>query len=289
MRNTFDETRRFAFMSERRAILARMTHTSKGLDKMRGLGQMLGAVPEFQAIRAEVRELLANGGTDEQARALAIERGREVGLINPRTFIPSLTRKLMRMDVRVFLRKLADLLADKAQGKRVGEVADELWAKVGVDDWWADYIINWAKDPKGEPGAMLPQFAGRVWTQTFGVGDEKVDGVCVIITPLSHPQELLKEAQELCLKVLPDGTWSRYGYDVEVHRILRLKLEDPDRTWGDVAEILLDEREPYLREMGPEVYREAKKLERERITAKAKRWHEEYADSFFDELYPDSD
>jgi hypothetical protein len=263
--------------------------TGKGFDKLLGLGQMVGVIPEARAIRDEVKALLDAGGSDAEARELAIAKGREFGIVNPRTFLPALSRKLMRMDFRAFLREAANWLADRSKGKQVGDIADELWSKVGVEDWWADYILDWARDPNGDPGAFLPQFGGKTWAQKLGMGEDQVQVVTVIITPLSHPRELLKEAMDLCLQVMPEGTWSRYGADVEGPRLWRLKLEVPGRSWGDVAEILLDEREPYLRDLETEDFRVAKEAERQRITVKANRWYQEYADSFFSQLSAESE
>jgi hypothetical protein len=249
----------------------------------------MGAVSEFQAIRNDVAELLASGGTDEEAAALAVKRGRDLNLLGPRVFVPSLSRRIMRMELRAFLHALADLFASRLEGKRVGDVAENLYSRIGADEWFADYIVSWAKNPDGEPGAFFPQMVGRVWRQSVGTEAERTDCVMVMITPMSDPHALLKEAYEMCHEVLPEGVWSRYGSNVEAHRLLRLKAQVPGRTWGDVAEILLDEREPHLRALGPEVFAERREMERERIEKLMARFWKEYADRFFDELSAESD
>lgn len=249
----------------------------------------MAAVPDFRTIRDEVRDLMREGGTEEAARALAIARGRKLGLLGPRVIIPALSRKLLRMDVRDFLRAVADNLADSLQGKRVGDVAEDLYSRIGVDEWFADYMVSWANDPNGEPGVFFEQMGGRVWSQKLGFGESKTSCVMVMITPLSDPKELLREAYEECHRVLPEGTWSRYGGNVEAHRLLRLKTEAPERTWGDVAAILLDEKEPHLRAMGKEDFAVAKQLERERIEKLMSRFWKDYADSFYSEVSAESE
>lgn len=266
-----------------------MSKEPKTRRKLKGLGQIMAAVPEFSDIRNETKALLREGGSEEQARALAIARGRELGLLGPKVFIPSLTRKLLRMDVGEFLRRLAAEIAAGVQGKRVGDIAEDLYSRIGADEWFADYIVSWAQDPNDEPGAFFEQMGGRVWSQKLGLGEDKTECVMVMITPLSDPNELLRQAYEECHRVLPVGTWSRYGANVEAHRLLRLKVEDPDRTWGDVAEILVDEKEPHLREMGPQVFNERRQQERKRIDQLMSRFWKEYGDSFFDELSAESD
>jgi hypothetical protein len=193
------------------------------------------------------------------------------------------------MGVREFLRALADDTALRLRGKCVGDVADGLWSRIGVEDAIADWLLAWAKDPKGEPGAIGDVFAGRTWTGRLGFGKNTAECVFVVITPLSDPQELLRQAYEECHRVLPDGTWSRYGANVEAHRLLRLKYENDPCSWGDVAEIVLDEREPHLRSMGADVFAEAKEIERKRIEKLIARFWNEYGDSFHAELSPDSD
>lgn len=257
--------------------------------KLQGFGQIMAAVPDFRVIREEVSDLLAQGGTVEEARALAISRGRDLGLLGPRVIIPSLSRTYLRMEFREFLHKIADAIADRARGKRLGDIAEDLYSRIGIDEWFADYIVGWAQDPSGEPGEFFPTMGGRVWTQKVGFGEEKADAVMVFITPLSDPNELLKEAYEECHRVLPEGVWSQYGSNVEAHRLLRLKTQEPSRSWGDVAEILLDESEPHLREMGAAVFAERRESERERIEQQMRRFWKEYADSFFAELSADSE
>lgn len=276
-------------MSEPRVSLRHMYRHNRAQLKLTSLGQVMAAVPDFRGIRDEVAVLLAQGGTVDEARALAISRGRDLGLLGPRVIIPSLSRTYLRMDFRDFLHKVADAIADRTKGKRLGDIAEDLYSRIGADDWFADYIVGWAQDPKGEPGEFFPTMGGRVWTQKIGFGKEKADAVMVLITPLSDPRELLREAYEECHRVLPKGVWSRYGSNPEAHRLLRLKTEEPNRTWGDVAEIILDEREPHLRDMGKEDFAFAKQQERKRIKTLMSRFWKEYGDSFFDELSPDSE
>lgn len=257
--------------------------------KLKGLGQILGAVPEIREIVAEARDSLAAGVPDQEVRAQAVRRGRTLGIIGPSVIIPSLSRKLLRMELRVFLHRLADELATKAQGKRVGDIAEDLYSRLDVDSWFADYVVSWAAEPDGEPGTFLPQVSGHVWTQKLGFGEERMQTVWMLITPFSDPHELLHQAYEECHKVLPEGVWSRYGRNEEAHRLLRLKATNPDHSWGDIAERLLDEKEPHLREMGSDVFAERREQERERIEKLMKRFFKEYADSFFDGLSADSD
>jgi hypothetical protein len=249
----------------------------------------MAAVPDFRGIRDEVAALLAQGGTVEEAKTLAISRGRDLGLLGPKVIIPALSRKILRMDFREFLHKVADHIADRTKGKRLGDIAEDLYSRIGADEWFADYIVGWAQSPDGEPGEFFPTMGGRVWTQKIGFGEERADAVMLLITPLSDPKELLREAYEECHRVLPEGVWSRYGSNVEAHRLLRLKTQEPDRTWGDVAEILLDENEPHLREMGKEDFALAKQQERERTEKLMSPFWKEYADSFFSELSADSE
>jgi len=256
---------------------------------MLSLGQVLGAVPDIQRLRDEVAERLAEGCSEDDAQAYAIARGAELGIVGPKTLIPALSRKVMRMDFRAFLHALADRIADTYEHKRVGDFADNLWQRVGIDKWFADYIVTWAKNPEGEPGPFFEQMAGRVWTQRLNPRESDAEAVWVVITPFSDPIALLEQARQECHRVLPDGTWSQYGSNVEVHRLLRLKAQDPERSWGDVAEILVDESEPYLREMGDELFRERRDQERERIEKLVARYWEKYADSFFDRVSAESD
>lgn len=257
--------------------------------KLDAFGQLMGAVPDFQQIREEVAALLSSGGSAEEARALAVERGRELGILGPRVFIPSLSRRIMRMELRTFLHALAEHLASRLEGKRVGDVAENFYERIGADAWFADFIVAWAQDPDAEPGAFFPQMSGRVWTQPIGVGSDRTECVMVLITPMSDPKALLEEAYEECHRVLPEGVWSRYGANVEAHRLWRLKLEEPGRSWGDVAEIMLDQDEPYLRSLGPEAFAERREMVRERIEKLVGRMRREYADSFFEELSAESD
>jgi len=249
----------------------------------------MGAVPDIRELRDEVCELLSQGGTDDQARALAIKRGKALGIVGPKTLIPSLTRKLMRMDFRTFLHNLADEIANKYEHKKVADFADNLWGRIGFDEWFADYVLTWAKNPDGEPGPFFENMSGRVWTQPVNGKKSDLENVWVLITPFSDPVALLAEANEECHRVLPDGTWSQYGANEEAHRLMRLKVEDPDRSWGDVAEILLDEKEPHLREMGQALFAERRDMERERIEVLMRRFTNEYADSFFEEVSAESD
>ncbi|TLM80202.1 MAG: hypothetical protein FDZ75_08510 [Actinobacteria bacterium] len=266
-----------------------MTKPTKTRRKLQSLGQLMAAVPEFQQIRDEAQILLAEGGSEEEARELAISRGRALELLGPRIIIPSLSRRLMRKDLGAVLREVAAILAKKAKGKRLGDIAEDLYSRIGADEWFADYIVSWAQDPSGEPGQFFPQMGGRVWTQKLGFGETKTECVMVIITPVSDPHELLRSAFEECHRVLPEGTWSRYGSSEEAHRLLRLKAEVPGRTWGDVAEIILDEKEPDLRSRGKQDFAISKQMERERIEKLVKRFWDNYADSFFSQLSADSD
>lgn len=276
-------------MSEPRVSLRHMYRHNRAQLKLTSLGQVMAAVPDFRGIRDEVAVLLAQGGTVEEARAVAISRGRDLGLLGPRVIIPSLSRKYLRMEFRDFLHQLADWIADRTRGKRLGDVAEDLYSRIGADEWFADYILGWAQAPDGEPGDFFPTMGGRVWTQKVGFGEERADAVMVFITPLSNPRELLDQAYEECHRVLPEGVWSQYGSNVEAHRLLRLKTQESDRTWGDVAEILLDEKEPDLRDRGKEDFAVAKQQERERIEKLMSRFWKEYADSFFSELSADSE
>lgn len=266
-----------------------MDATSNSERKLKGLGQLLSVLPEMRDIVAETRESLSAGVSRDDVRTRVITRGRELGIIGPRIIIPSLTRKLLRMDLKTFLRRVADEIASRLEAKRVGDVAENLYSRLGVDDWFAEYVIRWAESPSDEPGPFLAQMAGRVWTQKLGFGEEKVDSVWVLITPFSDPNELLREAREECYRVLPEGTWSRYGVNEEAHKIMRLKAINPQWSWGDVAETLLDEREPHLRQMGSGVFAERREMERERVEKLAKRFMDDYADTFFSELSAESE
>lgn len=264
--------------------MRRLKRTS---DKLLSLGQLFAAADEAHALRDEARALLDAGASEDEVRGRVIELGRGLGLTGPRVLLPSLTRRITRMNMDTFLRQVAGLLAKKYQGKRVGDVADGLFDKVGIEEWLANWVLDWAKT--GEPGPYFEAFGGRVWTQRVGFGENKVDSVWCIITPSSHPQELLKQAFEESVRLFPAETFSRYGASVEAHRIVRLKVEEPSRSWGDIAEMLLDEREPSLRDLGPEAFAERREMERERIEKLAARFWEGYADSFFDYLSAESD
>jgi hypothetical protein len=264
-----------------------MTEPNRTQDKLLSFGQLFAAADEARLLRDEARDLLDAGASDDEVCSHVITRGRELGLIGPRVMLPSLTRRITRMSMPAFLNAAAKLLAKKYQGKRVGDVADGLWSRIGMDHWLASYVLDWAKT--GEPGPFFESFGGRVWVQRIGLGEPKVDSVWCVITPSSHPQELLRQAFEESVRVFPPETFSRYGYSVEAHRIVRMKTDDPSLSYGDIAERLLDEREPQLREMGREVFAERRDSERKRIEKLVSRFWEDYADSFFSYLSPESD
>lgn len=271
------------------ATMTYMRHKPRTQAKLRSFGQILGAVPDIRELRDEVAAVLASGGSDEECRALAVQRGAALGIAGPKALIPSLTRKIMRHSFRDFLHQVADHLADTYEHKKVSDVADDLWGRVGFDEWFADYVLAWAKNPDGEPGPFFEQMSGRVWTQPINSKESDLENVWVLITPFSDPKALLEEARLECHRVFPDGTWSQYGANEEAHRLMRLKAQKPNRSWGDVAEILVDENEPHLREMGAALFLERKEQERERIEKLMSRFTENYADSFFDTLSAESD
>jgi len=257
--------------------------------KLRALGEAFAGIPEARGIRDEAAALLADGSSDDEVRAVIVERWRELGMPGPKSFLTGLSRKVWRMDLRDLLHQVADDLADWAKGKRLEDVLDDLWRKLDAERSITDYMLAWAKDPDGEPGPFLPQMAGRVWTQKVGPSDAQMDTVWVCITPLSDPKELLKEAYEECHRVLPDGTWSRYSTNMEAHRILRMRLEHPEWSLGDVAEALLRERSPELWGYGHAVVADRVRKETERVQKLMERFWKDYADSFFEELSPGSD
>jgi len=252
--------------------------------KLFAWGQLIAAVPEFQELRDSTADLMDQGTSEEDVREHVLQEGRDLRIIGPRTMLPSLTRKVTRLPLRKFLHLLADSLADKAQGKRVGDVVDGLWEKIGAEEWFADYIIDWAKT--GEPGQFFELFGGRVWSQRMHPDKDAPSAVWMVVTPTSDPRALLEEAYRECVKTLPPESFSQYGANIRAHKIARLHLDG--LNWDAIAEILLDEDDPQWRTYetaDQRVYlREAKKNAKRLF----ERW-KEYWGSFSEKLGPESD
>ena len=147
------------------------TSEKRTLGKRNSIGQLIALGPEFIAIREAAEEALARGASDEEVTALIVQMGRDEGLIGPRVLLPSLTRKLLRMPAAKVWREIADFLTKKTEGQRLGDVADGLWGRLGLDREFAAYFLHWAKT--GEPGAYFESWGGKVWTQKMGFGDSK--------------------------------------------------------------------------------------------------------------------
>jgi len=189
------------------------------------------------------------------------------------------------MSLSKFLHELAEHLAKKFEGKRVGDVADGLMERIGFDDWLVDYIIGWAKTD--EPLAFFEAAGGRVWTQEVGFSGHKVPSVWMVITPMSDPQGLMDKAKKLCQLTLPPETYSRYGWDVRSHQVAVMRSDGKD--WGEVAEAVLDDEEPHWRQAIPSEQRLHRRQTIKKCQKQYERFWDEYWNSFCKELDPELD
>ncbi len=217
------------------------------------LGQAIAAAPPFRERMEIAKRELVEGVPEDEIRRRIVEWGDAEGLVGPRAVLPSLTRKVLRMSAARLIREIADELTRRAGSRKVGDFVSGWMEKLGMDEWLATYIVEWART--GEPGDFYIGATGRVFRQKLGVGPDAAEGVGVLATPLSDPRELAVEFLAECERVMPASTWSRYGVDPQAARYFRLIVEG--RTYRDLAEEELGQEElARLRRLGPRVVRE---------------------------------
>jgi hypothetical protein len=182
------------------------------------------------------------------------------------------------------LRKaIAELATDATRlaGKRkVQDFLDGLLAKVGIEDWFVEYLVGWAKT--GEPGPFFDTADGKVFRQDIGLaGQDKTPMVWAMATPFSDPRELAREFLDECLKAFPDATWDRMGLNAEGARYCRLFIEG--MTDRQIADDQLAERYPETVGMVKTDRNACLRTETDRVRKTRTRFFYDYADRMFGE------
>lgn len=261
--------------------------STKGTLKMLSLGQMLGGAEPLRDLAKEAKSRLDAGESEEHVRGYLLREGNRLGLCGPRSLLPVLSRKVLRIPLKKLLRELADHFTAMAGKRSVGDAVNGILDKMGFDAWFCDYVIAWAKT--GEPGAFYGPSVGGVFPITIGKGSDAAPMVIAAAGPFSDPREIARKFLDTCLDTFPDATWDRMGLNVEAARCVRLRHEG--RTDYEIAELLLDENEPgwrYVYEDAAE-WRERRKTEAKRVQKLRERFWKDYGDSIFALVSPDSD
>jgi hypothetical protein len=259
----------------------------KGALKLDSLGQLLASVEPFRDLADQAKARLGAGESEEQVRGFVLREGKKLGLCGPRSLLPSLSRRVLRVPLSRLLRDLADHLSTLAGKRTVGDAVNGFLDRVGFDAWFCDYIIGWART--GEPGPFFASAEGKVFPMPLGRGAEKTPVVVAVGTPMSDPREFAREFLELCVTTFPDATWDRMGLNVEAARCVRLGLEE--RTDYQIAELLLDENEPGWRVAFEDTsdLRVRRKAEAKRVQKLRERFWKDYGDNLFAFLSPETD
>ena len=264
----------------------RKTQTANGTLKLESIGQLVASAEPFRDLAEAAKVRLAAGEPEEYVRGFVLREGKQLGLCGPRSLLPSLSRKVLRIPLSKLLRELAAHLAKLAGKRTAGQTVNGFLDKIGFDAWFCDYIIGWARS--GEPGPFFASTEGKVIPLTVGTGADTTPIVVAVATPLSDPRELTREFYAMCVDTFPDATWDRMGLNVEAARCVRLgRLGLTDYK---IAEILLDENEPGWRVVYEEKseWRERRRTEAKRIQKLRERFWKDYGDSLFAFLSPET-
>jgi hypothetical protein len=259
----------------------------KGALKLDSLGQLLASAEPFRDLADQAKARLGAGESEEQVRGFVLREGKKLGLCGPRSLLPSLSRRVLRVPLSRLLRDLADHLSTLAGKRTVGDAVNGFLDRVGFDAWFCDYIIGWART--GEPGPFYAPTEGGVFPIAVGKGPDATPMVIAAAGPFSDPREIAAKFLDTCLDTFPDATWDRMGLNVEAARCVRLHREG--RTDYEIAELLLDENEPgwrYVYEDAAE-RRERRKTEAKRVQKLRTRFWKDYGDSILAFVSPDTD
>ena len=279
-------------MSEVGARVASMAkplkpNSTKGALKLQSLGQVLGSAEPLRDLADQARTRLNAGESEEQVRGFVLREGKRLRLCGPRSLLPILSRKVLRIPLRKLLHAVADQLTALAGKRTVGDAVNGILDEMGFDAWFCDYVVGWART--GEPGPFYGPTEGGVFPITVGKGSDATPMVIAAAGPFSDPREIARKFLDTCIDTFPDATWDRMGLNVEAARCVRLGREG--RTDYEIAELLLDENEPgwrYVYENAAE-WREHRKTEAKRVQKLRTRFWKDYGDSILAFVSPDSD
>jgi hypothetical protein len=169
--------------------------TRNGALKLDSLGQLLASAEPFRDLAEQAKARLGAGESEEQVRGFVLREGKKLGLCGPRSLLPALSRKVLRIPLSRLLRALADHWATLAGKRTVGEAVNGFLDRVVFDAWFCDYIIGWARS--GEPGPFFASTEGKVFPMALGRGTDKTPLVVAVATPMSDPRELAREFFEM--------------------------------------------------------------------------------------------
>lgn len=234
-------------------------------------GDLIGASPPIRRMADEARAESDSGLGEDEVRRRIRARIHSEGLSTRAIFFPNLSRKLLRFPLRKLLRAVADLLADRAESKKLGGALQPFLDKIGFDQWLENYIWDYART--GEPSPVFECFTGQVVYHEVGPEGDRTPTVWLVATPASDTRALIREFEELCAKSFPDETLrKRFDESPDGARYLRIH-EQQGLSYGEIARKELIERRPDLPEDSPE-FREMLSMDTERITKAAARVYE---------------
>ena len=247
-------------------------------------GDLIGASPVLRNMAASARAETEQGLSEAEVRQRIRSRMQSEGMTTRAWLLPSLSRKMLRVKLKPLLHALADLIASKTSSNRLGAAIEPWFEKLGIDQWFEDFIWHYAQT--GETSPIFDAFTGKAFVHEMGPQGNKTPAVWLIATPASDVRALVEEFIELAETAFPDETFSKRFESLRAGaRYLRLH-EQLGLSYGQIARKELSENRPDL-ETGSDSFKELLQLETERITKAADR-SSQRADRIVDFLSADS-
>ena len=157
----------------------------------RAWGETIAALPAVMEIREAAVTNLDKGLPDASVRAEIVRRAKENRLIGIQVLLPGFSRKVRRLSWSDFLHKVADHYCRGSRIKRVQGAVDWLCEQVGWDEWFADFILDWAKT--GTAGKLSETYIGKTGRCDIGPEGDRTRLVFLVAGPLSDPEDLIQQ------------------------------------------------------------------------------------------------
>jgi len=185
------------------------TPTGHTDSRRRAIGTTLSAAPPLLTLRDEAQAMLDSGKTRDEVRAYLCDVAVNHGGLGLRAFL-GLNREVARAPISKVVVALAAQWAKRLKQRSVGDALAEFAHRHGLDQWLADYILDWIDN--GDAPAVSERQVKGVGTMEFGPGEEKLRVVYAAANALADPEEVARDFLNECARSFPKETWMRKGF-----------------------------------------------------------------------------
>jgi hypothetical protein len=203
--------------------------------RRQAIGTTLAAAPPLRELRDKAQSMLESGKTREEVRKYLGDVAVNHNGMGLRAFL-GINRKAARAPISQVLVAMAAHWAKKLRAQSVGDALSDFAHEHGLDQWLADYILDWIDN--GEAPAIAARQISGVGTLEYGPSDDKVQVVYAGMNSLGDPEKVARDFLDECARTFPKETWMRKGFaerDAE-----RLRLFHDGKTDFDIAKAELE-------------------------------------------------